>query len=250
MKLQHYLSTALVAFFLLLAFGKTAAQSSVVINEVMASNQAYITDENGEYEDWIELYNNSSSAVNLGGWFLSDNPDNLDKWEFPTNTSIPAMGYLIIWADEDSSQGPLHANFKLSAAGEELLLINGSGSTVQDITFGTQQADKGYARSPNGTGNFVIKNPTFKANNDTGISAANEREVANQLTISPNPATGSEVVLRSEKQGEQTVEVFDQLGRRMSSSKFSREKTLEIGGWPVGLYLVKTETVSQLLIVQ
>ncbi|MBK8562227.1 MAG: lamin tail domain-containing protein [Saprospiraceae bacterium] len=83
MKLQNTLSAALVAFFTLFAFGKMAAQSNVVINEVMASNVAYITDENGEYEDWIELYNNSGSSVNLGGWFLSDNPDNLDKWEFP-----------------------------------------------------------------------------------------------------------------------------------------------------------------------
>ncbi|MCU0346331.1 MAG: lamin tail domain-containing protein [Saprospiraceae bacterium] len=250
MKLQHYLSTALVAFFLSLAFGKIDAQSGVVINEIMASNQAYITDENGEYEDWIELYNNSSSAVNLGGWFLTDNPDNLDKWEFPTNTSIPAMGYLIIWADEDSSQGPLHANFKLSAAGEELLLINGSGSTVQDITFGTQQADKGYARSPNGTGNFTIKNPTFKANNDTGISAANEREEAIQLTISPNPATGSEVVLRSESTERQSVVIYDQLGRQRQATQFFNSTTVDVSTWPSGVYFVNTGGKTQRFVVK
>ncbi|MBK8562502.1 MAG: lamin tail domain-containing protein [Saprospiraceae bacterium] len=227
-----------------------AAQSNVVINEVMASNVAYITDENGEYEDWIELYNNSGSSVNLGGWFLSDNPDNLDKWEFPTNTIIPAMGYIIIWADEDSSQGPLHANFKLSAMGEELLLINASGSTVQDITFGQQQADKGYARSPNGTGNFTIKNPTFKANNDTGISAVGEEEREDSLTIFPNPASGSEVFLRSNKQGKQFVEVFNQVGQKVYSAIFSKNATMEVGQWPVGLYLVKTEAGRQLLIVQ
>lgn len=250
MKLQNTLSAALVAFFSLFAFGKMAAQSGVVINEVMASNVAYITDENGEYEDWIELYNGSSSAINLSGWHISDNPDNLDKWEFPNNTTIPAMGYIIIWADEDSSQGPLHANFKLSAMGEQLLLLNASGSTVQDISFGAQQADKGYARSPNGTGSFTIKNPTFKANNDTGISAVGEEERANLLTISPNPASNGEVVLRSNKPGKQLVEVYNQVGQKVHSANFSNEATMEVGQWPAGLYLVKTDTGRQLLVIQ
>jgi hypothetical protein len=250
MKLQNNFCTAIVSFMIFLAFGNASAQSGVVINEVMASNQTYITDENGEYEDWVELYNNSSSSVNLGGWFLSDNPDNLDKWEFPTNTVIPAMGYLIIWADEDSSQGPLHANFKLSAAGEELLLINASGSTVQDITFGQQQADKGYARSPNGTGNFTIKNPTFKANNDTGISSADEVEKAEVLVISPNPVTGSEVFLRSKSTENQAVVIYDQLGREWFRTSFFNQTTFDVGGMPSGTYFVKTKEGIQRFVVQ
>lgn len=250
MKLQNTLSAAIVATFLLFAFGKLAAQSNVVINEVMASNQAYITDENGEYEDWIELYNNSNSSVNLGGWFLTDNPDNLDKWEFPTNTVIPAMGYIIIWADEDSSQGPLHANFKLSAAGEQLLLVNASGSTVQDISFGQQQADKGYARSPNGTGNFTIKNPTFKANNDTGISASNEVENAGAFVISPNPVAGHEVVLRSKTSDNQSIIVYDQLGRERFRTSFFNQTTIDVSTWPVGIYFLKASGQTQLLAVQ
>ena len=234
----------------MLAFSKITAQSGVVINEVMASNQAYITDENGEYEDWIELYNNSNSAVNISGWFLTDNPDNLDKWEFPTNTSIPAMGYLIIWADEDSSQGPLHANFKLSASGEDLMLINASGAVVQDISFGAQQADKGYARSPNGTGNFTIKNPTFKANNDTGVSAVDEEELGHSLTVFPNPAKGDEVVLRSETTDNQQVEIYDQLGRQQYRTQFFNQATVDVSSWPAGIYFVKSATSQQILVRQ
>ncbi len=250
MKLQNTFSAAIVATMIFLAFGNASAQSGVVINEIMASNQTYITDENGEYEDWVELYNNSSSSVNLGGWFLTDNPDNLDKWEFPTNTVIPAMGYIIIWADEDSSQGPLHANFKLSIMGEDLLLINASGATIQDITFGQQQADKGYARSPNGTGNFTIKNPTFKANNDTGISSANEVEKAEVLVISPNPATGNEVVLRSKSAEKQAVAIYDQLGRERLRTSFFNQTTIDISNWPTGIYFLKTSGRTQLLAVQ
>ena len=250
MKFKFTIKSGILATLSFLAFGKMSAQSAVAINEVMASNVATIADQDGEFDDWVELYNNSNSAVSLSGWFLSDNPDNLTKWDFPAGTSIAAHDYLIVWADEDSSQVGLHANFKLSAAGEQLLLINASGSAVQDITFGAQQADKGYARSPNGTGSFVIKAPTFKANNDTGISAVDEAEQAKMLTIFPNPAKGSEVNLRSEKQGQQTVEVFDQLGRLRLKTAFFNETSIDLSEWPAGLYVVKSGLARQMLVVQ
>lgn len=250
MKLNFTLKTLSVLAFLGVALGKMEAQSSVVINEFMASNTETAADENSEFEDWVELFNNSNSAVNLGGWFLTDNPDNLDKWEFPANTSIPANGYIIIWADEDSSQGPLHANFKLSASGEQLLLVNGNGSTVQDISFGQQQADKGYARSPNGTGNFVIKNPTFKANNDTGISAVGNVEQQDLLDIFPNPVSDGTVVLRSENTENQKVAIYDQLGRLRLQTSFFTQTSLDLSDWPVGVYIVKSSAGQQILVKQ
>lgn len=250
MKLDFTKKTSLLLAFCLFALGKIGAQNSVVINEIMASNTTTITDEAGEYNDWIELYNTSGSTVNLGDWFLTDNPANLTKWDFPTNTSIEAHGYLIIWADEDSSQGPLHANFKLSTLGEQLMLINGNGAAVQDVTFGAQQADKGYARSPNGTGSFTIKDPTFKANNDTGVSATDEVEPAEFLTIFPNPASGDEVVLRSEEQGRQTVEVFDQLGRLRLKTAFFNETKMDVSDWSSGIYWIKTAHSSHKLVVR
>lgn len=250
MKLDFTKNTFVALAFCLFAFGKLAAQSPVVINEFMASNSMTAADEFGEFNDWIELYNNSGSAVNLGGWILTDNPANLTKWDFPTNTMIPAFGYLIVWADEDSSQGPLHANFKLSALGEQLMLINSSGTVLQNITFGAQQTDMGYARSPNGTGNFVIKNPTFKANNDTGISSTSEAERAEMLTIFPNPASSGEVFLRSEKPGQQAVEVFDQLGRRRLQTAFFNEMKLNVEALEAGVYLIKTETSVQKLVIK
>lgn len=249
MKIGLTLRTALPFLVAFLSVNLASSQSNVVINEIMASNQAYITDESGEYEDWIELFNNSNSAVNLSGWHLTDNPDNPDKWEFPTNVSIPAMGYLIIWADEDSSQGPLHANFKLSAAGEQLMLINANGSTVQDIEFGQQQADKGYARSPNGTGNFVIKTPTFKANNDTGISAVGDEEASDsKLVISPNPVINGEVVLRSKNTDKQVVVICDQLGRPFLQTSFTAQTSIDVNDWAPGIYFVKSSTGQQILV--
>lgn len=227
-----------------------AQSGSVVINEFMASNQTTATDEAGEYDDWIELYNKSSNSIDLTGWYLSDNPDNLDKWEFPGGATISPDNYLIVWADEDSSQGPLHANFKLSAVGEVLYLIDDNSVVVQEINFGQQQVDMGYARSPNGTGNFVVKAPTFKANNDTGISATDEAELLKMLTVFPNPASGGEVTLRSENAGRQAVGLFDQLGRLRLKTEVFNETSIDVSHLPAGLYFVKTEIAHLLLLIK
>ncbi len=63
--------------------------------------------------------------MDLGGRYLSDNPNNPRKWPFPAGTTIPAGGYLLVWADEDGSDSPEpHANFKFSAEGEQILLVD------------------------------------------------------------------------------------------------------------------------------
>ncbi|MCH6255649.1 CotH kinase family protein [Puniceicoccaceae bacterium K14] len=104
----------------------TQADSTViVINEFMASNDAAYADPQGDFDDWIELHNISDSEVDLSGMYLSDNAGNPRKWEIPEGTLIAAGGYLIVWADEDGSDElGLHANFKLSASGEEILIVD------------------------------------------------------------------------------------------------------------------------------
>jgi hypothetical protein len=92
------------------------------INEVMSASSGILADNYGEYDDWIELYNPTELDFDLSGCFLSDKPDNVRKWRFPEGTVVPAGRYLLLWADEDQYQGPLHLNFKLSSAGETLVL--------------------------------------------------------------------------------------------------------------------------------
>ena len=64
----------------------------------MAGNVTSVADQNGEYDDWVELYNGNSFSLNLNGYYLSDNENDLTKWTFP-NVSIPANDYLIVWCD-------------------------------------------------------------------------------------------------------------------------------------------------------
>ena len=139
--------------------------SAVVINEVMPSNSTTASDENGNFSDWIELYNNSDQAVDLSGWFLTDEDTNLERWPLPAGTLIPAKGTLVIWADDEAAAG-LHANFKLSASGETLYLVTPQKAFADMVIFTDAQSDFSYARTPNGVGawNWTDR-PTFNTAN-------------------------------------------------------------------------------------
>ena len=143
----------------------------VVINELMAANTKSITDPQGDHEDWLELHNITDKTVNLTGMYLTDKIDNLTKWEFPEDTSIPPKGYLIVWLDEDGkAKDGLHANFKLSRTGETLLLVDTDARenrVIDLISFGNQERDTAIGRLPNGIGGFqVLQMSPGKQNNE------------------------------------------------------------------------------------
>lgn len=156
---------------LLLIFISTPAFAQLSINEIMASNSTVIADNEGEFDDWIEIYNAGNVSVNLAGLYLSDDPDDLTKWQIPSTssaqTTINANGYLIIWLDNDSEQGAHHVDFKLSAGGEHIALVDTDGTTVLDsISFGEQTTDISLGRKTDGIGSFAFLNPTPNAMND------------------------------------------------------------------------------------
>lgn len=114
----------------------SAQTNTVSITEFMASNVRTIADEDGDYSDWIELYNSSSSTINLQGYTLSDDPNTLEKWVFP-NVTLGANQYLIVFASNKNravAGSELHTNFKLSTGGEFLALTNPSGAIVTQFS--------------------------------------------------------------------------------------------------------------------
>ena len=130
-----------------------AAETTLVINELMASNNTTIQDPQGQYDDWIEIHNYGDDAIDIGGMYLTDDLSAPTKWRIPANnpaaTTIPAGGYLLIWADNDTTNAGLHANFKLDAAGEEIGLFDSDGATpIDSVTFGEQAGDISYGRYP------------------------------------------------------------------------------------------------------
>lgn len=139
----------------------------LVINEFMASNNGTLEDPQGQFDDWIEIWNSGLEPIDVGGMFLTDNLSDPIKWRIPINmrsiTTIPAGGYLLIWADQDTSDFGLHANFKLDADGEELGLFDKDGVTLIDsIGFPEQTRDISYGRDPETNGEirfFAIPTP-------------------------------------------------------------------------------------------
>ena len=139
--------------------------SKVVINELMAVNSYSAMDQNNQFDDWIELYNNTSSQVDLSGYYLSDSKSNLSKWKFPSGTSIAAKSYLIVWADSDTLQAGLHTNFKLSSSGEKVFLVTPGLEIWDKVEYDEQNSELSYARVPNGTGEFKWTAPTYNIKN-------------------------------------------------------------------------------------
>jgi len=151
------ITLVLAVFFTCIA---EAGQTDIplVINELMASNSSVSRDPQDQYDDWIEIYNYGFDAIDIGGMYLTDDLSDTTKWRIPTNnpsaTTIPAGGFLLIWADNDTNDAGLHANFKLDAGGEEIGLFDSDGFTLIDsITFGGQTTDISYGRYPDADDN-------------------------------------------------------------------------------------------------
>jgi spore coat protein CotH len=191
---------------------------NLVINEFMADNEITVADESGEYDDWIELYNNGNQAMSLSGYFLSDDGNNLDKWAFP-DTIIEANNYLIVWADKDDEQGCLHTNFKLSASGESIYLINSSDNVIDEINFSEQKSDMSFGRYPNGTGDFVEMNSSFALENlstQTGIEDADSKQLHSFVLEQnyPNPFNSSTAITFSlPNENSVILKIFNTIGQ-------------------------------------
>jgi hypothetical protein len=112
----------------------------------------------------VELRNASAEPFDLTGHFLSDNPDNPRKWAFPDGTILPAGGFLLVWCDENGSDTPgLHASFKLSAGGEQVLLVGPDADLnplLDAVTFGSQTADRAWGRPDSAPSTFMVLSPT------------------------------------------------------------------------------------------
>lgn len=154
MRVSSALPTVCVTILLAVALlAALPAGARVWINEFMADNFSIIVDEAGQFEDWIELYNDASVPANVSGMYLTDTVDLPTRWRIPDGTVIPAKGYLLIWADSDVDQGPLHTNFGLSRLGETLALFDTDeedNELIDQIVFGPQTRDISFGRLPDG----------------------------------------------------------------------------------------------------
>jgi hypothetical protein len=156
----------LLFFFLFFAF--QARGQIIVINEFQASNSNVVADEDGDFSDWIELFNNGDEEIGLGGYGLSDDLGEPMKWVFP-DTVIAPGSHLLIWAsgkDRAVSGDPLHTNWSISSSGEDLLISAPDGSVMHHIPPIEMLPEIAYGLFPDGNGTPVyFSSPTPGAAN-------------------------------------------------------------------------------------
>ena len=161
-----------LTFFLF--FGISTPIAQPVINEILASNLNYSADNYGDYDDLIEIHNPTNYHINLAGFFLSDDENDLTKWVFPENNSqciIAPNGYLVLWADGEPEEGPNHLPFSLDKNGESVILTNLDGSTIIDhINFDYQMTNVSFGRDSQDINEWVyFENPSFGHQNSNGL---------------------------------------------------------------------------------
>ncbi len=223
--------------------------SGVVVNELMAHNTAFITDENGQYEDWIEIYNTNSFSVDISGFYLSDDVLIPNKWQFPSGTVIAANDYLIVWADQDLDEGPLHADFKLSAAGEEVVFSNFDLVEIDHVSFGQQVVNMSYARVPNGVGDFTIQMPTFAQNNEEPMSILTV-DLDHSWSIYPNPCNDYFTLKLGKVTDNSYGQIVDELGRVVLEFNASAiETTIALNHIKNGVYYVVYNESSRKIVI-
>jgi hypothetical protein len=148
----------------------------VAINEFMASNGQTMADEDGDFSDWIELYNSSDQSVALAGFGLSDNLSSPFRWVFP-DIELESGGYLLVWAsgkDRTNPGSPLHTNFSISAGGEPLLLSHPTQGLLDQVGAIAVPRDISYGRQPNGAGDWYFFDQATPGSSNNSSPAYNE----------------------------------------------------------------------------
>ena len=188
------------------------------INEFLAVNDTCCPDEMGEYDDWIEIFNVGSDPINIGGMYITDDLSDPTAWQIPSttpdSTTIDPGEFLLLWADNNSEQGILHIEIKLSGNGEQIGLFESDGSSIIDsLSFGVQTANVSLGRIPDGGGSWsYFDDPSpGNTNNNCVIGDVNCDYEVNILDVvlTINSILNSEYNELADLNGDGTLNVLD-----------------------------------------
>lgn len=153
-------SPAWVIALLAVVLSSNRISAQIILNEILADNRSAVAN-GGDHPDYIELHNPSAVPVDISGWSLTDDSLLPRKFVFVAGTSVPANGFLVVWADLNMSAPGLHTGFGLGAKGDLVRLYAADGATVRDeISFGMQVADLSLGRVPDGSGTWMLNQPS------------------------------------------------------------------------------------------
>lgn len=206
--LYQLTSYSFIFFFTLTIpiFSDISAQN-LAINEIMASNTTAIADEDGDFGDWIEIYNYDSVTINLEGFGLSDNYDNPIKWLFPSVLIEPGE-FLLIWAsgkDRRDPKAPLHTNFSISSDGEEIILTDRKGIRIDEIPPTIIPKNISFGRYPDGEDDlWFFSEPTPGSEN----SSVPYRGVLEPVILSRSPGFYSDTIWLELSHNDPEVDIY------------------------------------------
>ena len=223
-------------------FNVDSSCTAICINEIMAQNDTTICDGEGEYDDWIELYNSSDMPINLRGCCISDNPEDTFLYCFNDDILIPPLGFVLIWCDNSPEQGVEHTNFALNSDGEWLGIfapIELGSFLIDSMTFPAMESDISFGRFGDCSDSIaILPYPTPLASNDyvgiEDVKLPSEFEVR----ISPNPFNSG---IRIQGTGNAVVEpVETPLQNGTSTFTWQPDKSTSSG-----IYLIRIATGSE-----
>jgi len=205
----------------------------IVVNEFMASNSTTIADEFGEYDDWLEIYNNDEVNIWLGDKYLSDNPDIPDKFLFPDMWLAPGE-FVLVWADDDPDQGSLHTNFKLDADGEFIGLYDSEETLfypLDTMSYGIQNEDISFGRIDDGFEEWIFFTEATPGMSNTSSSIV-EDFYQNGIRFYPNPNSTGFLCFNK------TIDcrLFDMKGVLIKTA--TKSNSMELHGLNPGVYII------------
>lgn len=225
----------------------STAPAQIVLNEICPANADIIYDPDFfNFVPWIELHNTGTSNVNIGGYYLSDDQNNPQKWRIPSGFTIPGNGYMIFWCDGMNTGR--HTNFSLDSEGEEVVLSNASGLLLDKISYPKQFTNISYGRITNGTGAWGhLAFPTAGSANNP--ASASQRLTNPRFSMTGGRYSSTVQVSLSHNQAEAEIRyTTDGSEPNINSSKFSspitvsQTRTLKAKAFLNGFLPSETET--------
>lgn len=229
------LFTALLIVINIYCFGQ------VTLNEIQSSNNSTISDDFGEFDDWIEIHNPTTDTIEIGGLILKDR---IDTWTIPTGiptTLIPPDGYFLLWADDQEFQGDSHTNFKLASSGEFLGLYESDGLTVIDsITLPALSSNDSYIKCSTEWSRTI--SPTPLADNNCTATPIKDLNYSDIFSVKINNKQ-IEVTVLDNLESEKSLSIYSIDGKEWMKQTWDTKKTkLNLNMLNSNIYIVKIVT--------
>ncbi len=235
-------------YYVITANTATPGLGSLVINEFLADNTLLQKDEYSNREDWIEIYNTTNTLLDLSNVYLTDDYSTPMKWKFPSGTTIKPNSYVMVWADDDSSEVIYHTNFILNKSGEKLMLSY-SSTILDSITFGAQASNITYGRCPNGSGPFISL-PANSYNSENCTVGLQEFNILkNEITVYPNPANNEFMVSMKNSNTPVDIDIINAIGQTVYTATIKNTLSVNTESWHSGIYFIRVGgSVTKLMI--